>query len=152
MVAPGADPTVITFAFEGADQLEVDPRGDLVAHLSGSEVRLRKPRIYQEVGRIKKEIPGSYTLKNDRQVGFQVAAYDRTKPLVIDPVLVYSTFLGGSGFDEGLGIAVDAAGNAYVTGLTISTNFPATTGAFDTTFHGAPDAFVTKLNAAGAAL
>ncbi|MGH8866028.1 MAG: SBBP repeat-containing protein, partial [Burkholderiales bacterium] len=62
-----------------------------------------------------------------------MAAYDTTKPLVIDPVLVYSTYLGGSGLDLALGIAVDAAGNAYVAGLTDSANFPTTPGAFQPT-------------------
>src|SRR5206468_4241497 len=85
------------------------------------------------------------------QVGFQVAAYDVTKPLIIDPVLSYSTYLGGNGRDGGFDIAVDAAGNAYVAGFTSSPNFP-TASPFQANGDGFGDAFVTKLNAAGSAL
>ena len=84
-------------------------------------------------------------------MGFQVAAYDTTKPLVIDPMLVYSTYLGGISSDSGFGIAVDVAGNAYVTGTT-SGGIPTTVGAFQTAISGSRDVFVTKLNAAGSAL
>jgi hypothetical protein len=85
--------------------------------------------------------------------GFAVGAYDPRYPLIIDPALDYSTFLGGTDSDFGAGIAVDASGSAYVTGGTFSGDFPTTTGAFDTTFNGgAADAFVTKLNASGSAL
>src|SRR5260370_30021289 len=91
-------------------------------------------------------------MKGKRQVGFRVAAYDPSRPLIIDPVLVYSTYLGGSGDDFGLGIAVDGAGSAYVTGQTFSTNFPTTSGAAQTTYAGGfSDAFVTKLDTSGSA-
>ena len=81
------------------------------------------------------------------------SAYDRRYPLVIDPGLVYSSYLGGSGGDVGLGLAVDSAGSAYLTGYTTSADFPTTAGAFDTTYNGGDDdAFVTKLDASGAAL
>jgi hypothetical protein len=85
-------------------------------------------------------------------VAFEVASYDRSRPLIIDPVLVYSTYLGGSDLDYGSAIAVDASGNAYVTGSTFSTDFPTTSGAFKTSLRGSMNAFVTKLNAAGSAL
>jgi len=85
------------------------------------------------------------------ELGFEVGAYDASLPLVIDPTLVYSTYLGGSGFDYGSGIAVDSAGNAYVTGQTYSTDFP-TANPFQAARVGGPDAFVAKLNAAGSAL
>src|SRR5439155_8211839 len=90
-------------------------------------------------------------LKGKHQVGFQVAAYDASEPLVIDPVLFYSTYLGGSGFDQGLGIAVDISGNAYVMGFTNSTNFPTTAGAFEVA-NADGNAFVTKLNPTGSGL
>jgi hypothetical protein len=91
-------------------------------------------------------------MKGKRQVGFRVAAYDPSRPLIIDPVLAYSTYLGGSGDDFGLGIAVDGAGSAYVTGQTLSTNFPTTSGAAQTTKAGGfSDVFVTKLDATGSA-
>jgi hypothetical protein len=90
--------------------------------------------------------------KGKNLIGFEVGGYDASRPLVIDPVLVYSTYLGGSGGDIGFGIAVDAAGNAYVSGSTASSDFPTTPGAFDTSANGNDDAFVTKLDASGASL
>jgi len=151
VVRPGADPTQIGLGVEGADHLEVDARGDLVLHTALGPVRQHKPVIYQEVDRLRREVAGSYVLRGSQQVGFQVAAYDRSRPLVIDPTLFYSTYLGGGFNDSGHGIAVDAIGNAYVTGLTHSADFPTTTGAFDTTASGLFDAFVTKLNPTGSA-
>ena len=124
-------------------------------HTPTGTLRQRKPVIYQEVSGRRGEVSGGYVIKDGQRVGFHVAAYDTNRPLVIDPVLVYSTYLGGSGDDRGQGIAVDAAGNAYVTGFTVSTDFPTTLGAFQTTFGGAVDgvdAFVTKLNPTGSAL
>src|SRR2546425_10183397 len=131
VVRPGADPSRIVLGVQGADRLEVDAQGDLVLDTAVGPIHQRKPVIYQEIDGDKKEIAGAYVLTGRHQVGFRVAAYDASQPLVIDPVLVYSTFLGGSGLDQGFGIAVDASGNAYVTGLTASTDFPTTTGALD---------------------
>jgi len=153
VVNPGADPGLIALGFQGVDSLEVDPQGDLLLYTTSSTLRQRKPFIYQEVNGLRREVAGGYVLKNARQVGFQVAAYDASRPLIIDPVLFYSTYLGGSGDDEGTSIAVDAAGNAYVTGTTDSINFPTVAGSFDTSFGGgALDVFVTKLNPTGSGL
>jgi hypothetical protein len=152
VVRPGADPTRIVLGFEGADRLEVDAQGDLLLHTGAGPVRQRKPVIYQEVTGRRVEVPGGYILKDGQRVGFEVAAYDRDRPLVIDPVLIYSTYLGGSANDEGNGIAVDALGHAYVTGSTGSTDFPTTSGASQTALSGGRDAFVTKLDPTGSAL
>ncbi|MBI4491031.1 MAG: SBBP repeat-containing protein, partial [Deltaproteobacteria bacterium] len=156
IVSPGADPTAIRLAFEGAGKIEIDDQGDLVLSTDGGEIRLRKPFVYQEVDGVKKEIQGSYVLnpkskiQNLKSVGFQVAAYDVSKPLVIDPVLNYSTYLGGSGNDAGMGIAVDSTGNAYVTGYTDSVNFPTLNAVQGP--QGGTDAFVTKVSPNGSAL
>src|SRR2546426_7315233 len=153
VVSPGADPKAITLAFEGMDGVAIDGLGDLVLRADGGGVRLRKPFVYQEQDGQRAVIPTRYVLKAERQVAFEVAAYDATKPLIIDPVLAYSTYLGGSGGDQGFGVAVDAVGNAYVTGFAGSSDFPTTAGAFQTAFGGGEaDAFVTKLNPTGSAL
>jgi Beta-propeller repeat len=152
IVAPRADPRTIALSVEGAEKLEVDVRGDLVLWVAGGAIRQRRPLIYQEVNGVRREIPGGYVLKGKGRVGFQVSAYDAASPLVIDPVLVYSTYLGGGRDDFGGDVAVDSTGSAYVTGRTQSANFPTTAGSFDTGSNGGEDAFVTRLNAAGSAL
>jgi hypothetical protein len=152
VVAAGADPSSIKLSVDGARKMRLDERGDLVLSIGGGEIRQAKPFVYQEVNGVKKEVAGQYVLCGKRQVGFKVAAYDKTKSLVIDPVLSYSTYLGGSGADMARGIAVDRFGKAYVTGQTASLNFPTTAGAAQTAFGGGQDVFVTKLNEAGSAL
>src|SRR5262249_51404047 len=122
-----------------------------------------KPVIYQNVKGKRRVVAGRYVKMGARQISFRVAAYNRSLPLVIDPSLSYTAFLSGGGVDAGHGIAVDAGGNAYVTGRTSSTDFPITTGAFQTSFANGSctdglrsvpctDVFVTKLNATGTAL
>lgn len=156
VVQPGIDPNIIALEFEGADELKVDAQGELVLNAGRGEIRQRKPFIYQHVDGARREVAGSYKLKDKNTVGFQLADYDASKPLVIDPVLVYSTFLGGANVDLGSDITVDASGNAYVAGttqlLSIPSTFPTTAGAFDTTHNGSQDAFVTKINSTGSAL
>ena len=163
IVAPGADPNQIKLAFEGPSDIRVAESGDLLLTTALGEVRMQKPVVYQlETDGHKTLVAGQYVVEThamplhaSRQanysVGFQLASYDHTKPVVIDPVLLYSTYLGGSGHDEGLGIAVDAAGQAYVTGGTDSTNFPTAT-PLQATSADELDTFVTKLNTAGTSL
>ena len=152
IVAPGADPKAIKLGFEGADKLELNEQGDLVLRLSGKPIHLRKPVVYQEKDGGRQEIAGNYALAGTREVGIDIAAYDSSRPLVIDPVLAYSTYLGGSGQDAGLDIAVNAHGSAFVTGLTTSLDFPPAPAAPRLGPGGGYDAFVVKLNAAGSAL
>jgi len=155
VVAPGADPRKIVLGFKGADKLEIDAQGELVLHAAGGDIRQHKPIIYQSVDGTRQEIEGSYVRQGAKRVGFQLGAYDKTRPLIIDPVvLAYSTFLGGSDSDGAGGIVVDADGNAYVTGGTASFDFPTTSGAFQSTFPGGfgTYVFVTKLNPTGSGL
>jgi hypothetical protein len=135
LLAPGADPGAIALRFEGAEDLRIDRHGDLVITTAVGELVHRAPVIYQEVEGARREVTGAYQLRGD-QVGFVLGAYDPALPLIIDPVvLAYSTFLGGGGHDEGLGIAVDPyTRQAYVTG------------------ESGGGAFVTKLGSTGAAL
>src|SRR5437016_2944333 len=158
VVRPGADPGRIVLGFQGADKLEVDADGDLVFHTAGAAIRQRKPVIYQEVDGLRRDIAGGYVLRETRTVGFKVDTYDPSRPLIIDPVLFYSTYLGGSAQDVGNGIAVDTSGSAYVTGVTSSglaatTSFPTTPGTLAPSYiGGSSDAFVTKLTTTGSAL
>src|SRR5262249_2897687 len=137
---------------EGVDELALDAQGDLL--LQGAEWALqqRKPVLYQELDGLRHEIAGSYVLHGAGRVGLDVGPYDASQPLIVDPVLGYSTYLGGTAFDQSSGIAVDLVGNAYVTGFTSSTNFPITPGAAQPTISTPGDAFVTKLNPTGTAL
>src|SRR5216683_2256933 len=151
IVAPSADPRTIRLAIAGAKKLELGPSGDLVLSTAAGEVRLHKPIVYQQAGGIREEIAGRYVLRGKCQIGFEVATYDASKPLIIDPVLSYSTYLGGSAGDSGNAIAVDASGNAYVTGETSSTNFP-TKNPSQSASGGGADAFVAKLDPTGSTL
>jgi hypothetical protein len=152
VVRPGADPESIALAFEGAEKIEVDPEGDLLLHMAGGAIRHRKPVIYQEVDGARRAIAGGYVRKGAHAVGFRVAAYDSGRPLVIDPVLFYSTYLGGADDEDPGDITVDTDGYVYVTARTPSTNFPANTGAFQPTGAGLTDVFVTKEVTTAAAL
>jgi hypothetical protein len=159
VVAAGADPGQVRLRFDGADSLSLDADGNLLVHTAAGNLAEHAPVLYQQDGgpgglsASRTVVTGGYVLDGGNEVSVWVGGYDAGRRLLIDPVLSYSTFLGGSGDERGFGIAVDAAGNAYVTGRTNSTNFPTTAGALQTAFGtGLSDAFVSKLNAAGTAL
>ena len=152
VVAPGANPNIIQLAFNGASKLEVNQQ-NLVLHTNVGSIQLHKPVVYQQIEGKRREIASHYVLKGKNQVGFSMAAYDHNSPLIVDPVLSYSTYLGGSNYHGGRGIAVDRAGNAYITGNSQSTDFPTTQNSFQAAYGGSGvDAFVTKINADGSAL
>ncbi|MDS4041290.1 MAG: SBBP repeat-containing protein, partial [Candidatus Competibacter sp.] len=152
VVAPGADPGLIRMRFDGAESMTLDDQGQLALKVEGGEVLQPRPVIYQIRDGERQSIAGGYVLGHDADgaplVGFEVAAYDPDRPLIIDPTLVYSTYLGGSDFDEAYGIAVDSQGRAYVAGYTNSTDFP-TANALQNTLKVSSDAFVARLSAAG---
>jgi hypothetical protein len=152
VVAPGADPGRIRLAFAGADRVAIDAAGDLVLATAAGEVRQHRPFLYQEFDGVRREVAGGYRLAGSREVAFEVAAYDRRRALVIDPVLAYSTYLGGSSGDAVAGIAVDAQGFAYVAGTTTSGDFPTTPGSFQPVSPGNYNAYVAKLDPTGSAL
>ena len=143
VVAPGADPETIRLDFAGADDLRLDESGNLLLRVGTGEIIQRAPVIYQEENGERQSINGRFAFTDEHQVGFDIGAYDPTKPLVIDPILSYSTYLGGNRIELGEGIAADSEGNVYVCGVTKSFDFPGRT----TT--GAAAAFVTKLSAGG---
>jgi hypothetical protein len=113
VVAAGADPRAIALTFTGANSVSVDQGGDLVLATDSGKIVQRKPRVWQQAGDTKKEIAARYAIGNNNEVGFELDPYDAGAALVIDPVLVYSTFLDGL---TSAGGAVDGAGNVYVTG------------------------------------
>lgn len=151
IVAPGSDPELIDIAFGGIQDFEISRMGDLVLHTQQGNILQRRPVAYQEIDGVKEQVAVDYVAKDEHRVGFQLGAYDQSRPLIIDPVLIYSTYLGGSGFDQGYAIAVDSLGNSYVTGQTAAIDFPTTPGAFQTNYGGG-DAFIAKLNPSGSML
>jgi photosystem II stability/assembly factor-like uncharacterized protein len=155
IVAPGGDPRRIRLAFDGAEKVRIDEHGDLIVSTPLGQVLQHKPFVYQEVGGKREPVFAQYAKLSPTHIGFAVDRYDSTKPLVIDPVLAYSTYLGGSRGDAGNSIAVDSAGNAYITGSTSSLDFPTASPLQpnqDIAGCCLGDVFVTKLNAAGTAL
>ncbi len=152
VIAPGADPRAVRLRFTGADGLSLDRDGNLILQTAGGIVLMRAPAVYQEINGLRRDIAGRYVLDGKDQVSFRIGAYDASRPLVIDPVLFYSTYLGGIGDDFGNGVAVDAAGNAYVTGSTSSLDFPVSAPLQATIAGAADDVFVAKVNATGTAL
>jgi uncharacterized repeat protein (TIGR01451 family) len=168
VLQPGSDPSAIKLALGSAASLaKVDADGDLVVQADGGEVRFHKPVIYQPASADKRQgttektlIAGGYTIDGQKEVAFTIGDYDRTKPLVIDPSLVYSTYLGGGtaagpfATTSANAIAVDGSGSAYVTGSTATSDFPTTSGAFQTSNHSATgsNAFVAKFSPDGSTL
>lgn len=151
VLAPGSDPSRIRLRFAGARHLRVAENGDLIMTAGSEEVRFRKPDIYQTFAAgARTSVNGRFVVRGASEAGFQVAAYDHSRTLVIDPAIVRSTYLGGKGKDLGYSIAVDAQDAVYVTGSTTSAaGFPLP-GCFDCALGGPMDAFVTKFVPGGA--
>lgn len=153
IVSPTARPDAIRLQVQGAQSLRVDGQGNLVLHAAAGDVTQKAPVVYQMVNGVRQTVAGRFVLQDGGTVGFAVGAYDHTRPLTIDPsvTVAYSTFYGGGGFDQGKGIAVDQAGNAYVLGETLSNDFP-TVNPLQGSLAGNQDVFVLKLNAQGTAV
>lgn len=153
IVSPGARPGLISMTFEGMRRMQIDSNGDLLLDTAEGQARHHKPKAYQEIAGRRKEVAASFLINERREVSFVLGEYDERLALVIDPVFSYSTFLGGNSSDAIRGIAVDSAGNAYVTGETASTNFPVTANGYRTVHSGGfNDVIVSKLNPTGTAL
>ena len=162
-VAPGADPSRIDLAFEGAQNLKLDSTGDLILQTGAGAFKLHAPHAYQRNSGDQKQVASRYVLRADNRVGFDIGSYDRSRELVIDPVLSFSTFLGGSQDEACSAIAgggtpipgcpsvvVDAALNMYIAGSTKSSDFPVTgSTAVQTALKGTANVFITKLDSSG---
>jgi hypothetical protein len=151
-LAPGVNPDGIRLGYSGAGAVRVDSAGSLVLRAGGGEFRQAPPVVFQTVAGIRRQVPASYVLHGSDKVGFALEGYDRSAPLLIDPVISYSTYLGGSGNDGVIWSDVDRSGNFYVTGGTSSTDFPTTPGAYQPANRGGYDVFVSKLNPKGSGL
>ena len=152
VVAPGADPDIIKFGFAGGT-VHLDPLGNLIvsAGSSGAALTLLRPHSYQLVQNARREVKSRYEIDGAGEVRILLGEYDPALTLTIDPVLTYSSYFGGSGQDQGMGIAVDAAGSIYVTGLAASLDFP-TERPLSGTLRGSTDAFVAKFDSTGQTL
>ncbi|MFC1526204.1 SBBP repeat-containing protein, partial [Candidatus Latescibacterota bacterium] len=165
VVAPGADPDAIRLRFDGADDVRLADNGDLVVSTPGGHVVFAAPVAYQQIDGARHEVASSYVLGGHAialaptdstmagcVVSFELGEYQSARPLVIDPVLLYSSYMGGSGSDTGCGIGVDDARNVYFAGTTSSADFPITASPLQGTYGATSDGFVAKMNADATAL
>jgi hypothetical protein len=151
VVAPGANADLIALAFDGATRVSVSPDGDLLVATESGDLVQRRPAIYQNDHGARRAVTGGYVIRRGGTVGFNIGKYDRRLPLVIDPILSYASYLGGVNQDHGNSVAVDAAGDVIVAGVTVSPDFPIGN-ALQSQKNGSGDAFVSKLNPTGDAL
>ena len=148
LLKPGADPAKIVLTYSGQDSLSLDKNGSILIKTAAGNLTDSAPFCYQDINGSRLAVDGKYRRIDDKRIGFDLNNYDRSLPLVIDPLLRYSTYLGGRETDDGYSIAVDSSGNAYITGDTNSTDFP-TENAYQAANAGGRDAFIVKLNPAG---
>src|SRR5262249_55401930 len=149
IVTPGSDPGLIRLRFAGANQVRLDHAGNLVLQVPGGDVVQPAPIVYQKTGDQRQSVTGRFVLLGGNDVGFQVGPYDSYKELFIDPVLDYSSYLGGSGDDEATAVALGPDGSLFLAGTTGSVDFP---GAGQSQLTGSTDAFISKLDPSGTAI
>jgi len=143
-VAPGADPSQAELQFDGADHVQLVD-GALVLRTGDESVRLDAPSVYQEVDGRRQPVQGAFVLRGPNRAGFTVGSYDRSRELIIDPILDFSTYFGGSGDEHSTSVAVDGSFNIYLAGSTTSADLPAATGAFQGTLNGAQNVYIAKI-------
>jgi hypothetical protein len=159
-VAPGADPNRIRLQAQGAQSVTIDANGNALLHTPAGDVELKRPVAYQQIAGVQRPVESSFRVEDGDFLEFEVGSYDREYALTIDPVLDYAVSLGGANLNYGMGIAVDASGNAYVSGATCSGDFPTTPGKFQqfpsppsmTAFNRCDASFVTKIDPTGSTL
>ena len=143
-VAPGSDPSQAELEFGGAEKIELQ-NGDLVIDGQDGGIRLTAPTVYQEVVGHRQPVDGRFILRGQNRVGFAVGAYDKSRELIIDPLLIFSTYFGGSGDEHNSQIAVDGAGNIFLAGSTSSPNLPVSAGVYQSTLAGTRNVYVAKI-------
>ncbi len=158
VVRPGVDASAVRVRFEGHDSIEVTPDGDLVLKTGCGELRHVRPSVFQSTAGEKRPVSATYRIDSDGAVRFAIGEYDRSQPLVIDPAIEWSRFLGGSdSYDEAVAVALDGSGNTAICGITNAWDFPTTPGAFSTIFPGSSQyesraIFIMKISASGSDL
>ena len=148
VVSPGRTFQNIELTFEGARKLRTDKGGNLLIDTDGQTLRQLRPRVYQEIAGVRKEIAGSYRIKRGGRVQFDIGKYDRGRELIIDPVVQFAAYVGREGHDSAVSVTTDAAGNVYVAGSTNSTQL-STSGVFQDTRAADADAYIAKFSASG---
>jgi hypothetical protein len=143
-VAPGADPAQAELEFDGAKRLELN-HGDLVIHGENGSLRLAAPVVYQQSSDRREPIAAKFVLRGRNRAGFAIGSYDHSRELVIDPVLAFSTYFGGSGDELNSFVAIDGSGNIYIAGSTTSPNLPVSAGVVQSTLSGAQNLFIAKI-------
>lgn len=143
-VGPGADPAQAELEFNGAKKLELKDGSLLIGAERGS-VALEAPRVYQEIAGKQQPVEATFVLRGNNRVGFAIGAYDHSRDLVIDPILNFSTYFGGSGDELSSFVAVDGNFNIYLAGSTTSANLPVTGGSFQGTLKGPQNVYVAKI-------
>src|SRR4051812_28197909 len=153
-VHPGGRVSDIRLAYDGASQVAIDAAGALIVDTSVGTLRDAAPTSYQHIDGRTVPVESRFVMHDTTAFGFTASAYRHDRELIVDPGIAYTTFLGGSSHETGASIAVDASGNAYITGTTQSPDFPVTAGAFDRSgaVSNFAEAFVSKINASGTAL
>src|SRR5690606_25562669 len=136
-------------AFDGIGDLRVDDAGNLLIGTPHGDLVQKKPVVYQEKQGRREPVQGRYELVADNRIAFALGGYDKDRALVIDPVIEYSTYLGGMAGDTAMDIALDSNGHVYVTGVTASTDFPEPSPWLQGSLKGDSDAFIAKFNATG---
>ena len=147
-VAPTADPSQVALRFEGAENLTIGPEGELILSKDGSGFAFQTPELYQTIGNERRPVEGHFVIRNKQEVGFEIGAYDHSRTLVIDPVLVFSTYLGLNNAESSARIAVDSSSNMYIAVSSTSTD-AASTGAYQANPNGAGDVLITKIDSGG---
>lgn len=150
-VAPHVKPDQVQFSIKGAQGLRLDASGNIEVSLTHGILVFRKPIAYQESEWGRMAVESAFVLNGDGSVKFQVGPYDDNRELVIDPVFSFSTYLAGSSADYPTATTTDSSGNVYVTGFTLSSDFPIKN-AIQSTPNGSPNAFVSKLDPSGQVL
>ena len=150
VVQPGADPRAIRLQFRGGARASVTAEGDLALDLDGQRILQKKPAVYQDAAGVRRQVAGRYALVGRNEVAFRLGDYDHTRTLVIDPVLVYCTYMGGSGADQITAIKLTSQGRLYIAGSTTNGDLQAINGAYDNNNDGLTDIFLAIVNTATA--